>query len=238
MQSSINEQQFGSLTATALDVGDAATVSLESDRLFWFRSQFTGVMEMYADADTVANYLDAHQGWFRRCAAPMQVNALGRNGYALTIGRFGALGYHVEPKIGLELVPQHDRIYDIETIPIPDYTAPGYEVEFKARQILSSVPRDPQNPHDREITRVEWQLDLAVGVGFPKFILALSPALIQKTGDRLIAEIVKQVSRRLTHKVQEDFHATLGQDALKTYRKLRKVRTSFYCTPVVEAAAS
>ncbi|MGC9502351.1 DUF1997 domain-containing protein [Baaleninema sp.] len=234
MQSSINEPQLGSLTATALDIGDAATESLESDRLFWFRSQFTGVMEMYADADTVADYLDAHQGWFPRCAAPMQVKPLSPNGYALTIGRFGALGYHVEPKIGLELVPQHDGVYDIETIPIPDYVAPGYEVEFQARQILSRVADSDGRP----ITRVEWQLDLAVGVCFPKFILALSPALIQKTGDRLIAQIVKQVSRRLTHKVQEDFHATLGQDALETYRKLRKVRTSFYCTPVVEAAAS
>ncbi|MBO9998972.1 MAG: DUF1997 domain-containing protein [Cyanobacteria bacterium SID2] len=188
-------------------------------------------MEMYANVETVANYLDVHQGWFCRCAAPMEVNPLGRNGYALTLGRFGAFGYHVEPKIGLELVPQRDLVYRIETIPIPDYTPPGYDVDFKAVQTLESVSPSPDTPDNVDITRVAWELDLGVGVYFPKFILALSPKLIQKTGDRLIIEIVKQVSRHLTHKVQEDFHMTLGENTLNTYRKLRKARTSFYCQP-------
>ncbi|MBV8885364.1 MAG: DUF1997 domain-containing protein, partial [Chroococcidiopsidaceae cyanobacterium CP_BM_RX_35] len=34
----------------------------------------------------------------------------------------------------------------------------------------------------------------------------LPNSLIQNTGDRLLHQIVKQVSRRLTYKVQEDFH--------------------------------
>jgi len=44
-------------------------------------------MEMYASAQTVAEYLKAHRGWFCRCAAPMKVEPTGENGYALTIGR-------------------------------------------------------------------------------------------------------------------------------------------------------
>ena len=33
-----------------------------------FHGQFADCMEMYASASTVAEYLNAHKGWFRRCA--------------------------------------------------------------------------------------------------------------------------------------------------------------------------
>ena len=72
---------------------------------------------MRAPASTVAHYLDHHEGWFRRCAAPMQVEALGRNGYVLTLGRFGNFGFEVEPTIGLELMPQSRGVYRICTVP-------------------------------------------------------------------------------------------------------------------------
>jgi hypothetical protein len=46
---------------------------------------------------------------------------------------------------------------------------------------------------------------------FPKFIRRLPQGLIQGTGDRVLAQIVRQVSRRLTAKVQDDFHASFSQ---------------------------
>jgi hypothetical protein len=58
------------------------------------------------------------------------------------------------------------------------------------------------------ITGAQWTLDLYVGVKFPKFIRAMSESIIQKTGDSLLAQIVKQVSRRLSYKTQMDFHTT------------------------------
>lgn len=203
----------------------------------WFQTHFVGCMEMYADAQTVAEYFDAHQGWFRRCAAPMKADPIGENGYALTIGRFGALGYEVEPKIGLNLLPQQDGLYLIETIPVPDYTPPGYEVDFKAEQELVEKPADYSDIDTSEsegeasvMTRVEWRLDLKVGVWFPKFIRALPNSLIQKTGDRLLAQIVKQVSRRLTYKVQQDFHSSQGSDRLKLFeKKWSKTRKQEVC---------
>ena len=57
------------------------------------------------------------------------------------------------------------------------------------------------------LTWVEWELDL---VQFPRFIRRLSRSLIQSTGDRILNQIVRQVSRRLTHKVQKDFHQSLN----------------------------
>lgn len=177
----------------------SATSETVSDKPTRFHGQFADCMEMFACATTVAEYLNAHQGWFCRCAAPMKVEPIGENGYALAIGRFGAFGYDVEPKVGLELLPPEQGIYRIKTINIPNYVAPGYDVDFKAAMQL--VPVDSKG-----VTRVEWNLDLAVYIHFPKFIQRLPKAMVQSTGDRLLNQIVRQVSRRLTHKVQQDFH--------------------------------
>lgn len=187
-----------------------------------FQSQFIDCMEMYADAQTVRNYLDAHHEWFRRCAQPMVVDLISENGYAITIGRFGSFGYEVEPKVGLELLPQNEDVYRIKTIPVPNYVAPGYEVDFKAAMHLVEVTvdnRDKRSQLPSIITRVEWQLDLAVYIQFPKFIYRLPKSVIQSTGDRVLCQIVKQVSRRLTQKVQEDFHSSLGIPFGKISRK-------------------
>ncbi|MGB7275448.1 MAG: DUF1997 domain-containing protein, partial [Geitlerinemataceae cyanobacterium] len=104
MQSSFEEQLSFNPAFTSTDRESADIENEATDRFFWFHSQFVGHMEMYADPQAVANYLDVHQGWFCRCATPMKVDPLGENGYALTIGKYGALGYAVEPKIGLELL--------------------------------------------------------------------------------------------------------------------------------------
>jgi hypothetical protein len=174
-------------------------------------SKFSGCyqdqMAMYAPTEQVAEYLNSHSSWFSRCAEPMKVQPLGDNGYALTIGKFGAFSYEVEPKIGLELLPPDEGIYRIYTIPIPDYEAPGYDVDYRASLRLEeeSVPEVSRN-----ITQVVWELDLKVYIHFPKFIQRLPKSLIQSTGDRLLNQIVRQVSRRLTSKVQKDFHQSFN----------------------------
>src|SRR4028118_1503171 len=219
MQSQLIEHQQIEVPEAILDQGSSLSesndVAIEAGSSFEaarFHSHFVDCMEMYADAKTVAQYLDNHQGWFCRCAHPMKVEPLGENGYALAIGRFGSFGYQVEPKIGLDLMPEEQGIYRIKTIPIPNYVAPGYDVDFNAAMDLVEVPAHSLSGQSRlpsALTRVEWQLDLAVDIHFPKFIYKLPKSLIQSTGDRLLCQIVRQVSRRLTYKVQEDFHKSL-----------------------------
>ncbi|PSB16473.1 hypothetical protein C7B76_11700 [filamentous cyanobacterium CCP2] len=174
-----------------------------------FHGHFTSCMEMYADAKTVADYLDAHRAWFPRCAQPMSTEPIGETGYAVTIGRYGSFGYEVEPKVGLDLLPQDQGIYRIQTIPVPDYHPQGYDVDFQAALQLVEIDSNASGLPNR-ITRVEWELDLQVMIHFPRFIHALPKQLVQSTGDRLLNQIVRQVSRRLTHKVQQDFHTTAG----------------------------
>jgi hypothetical protein len=57
---------------------------------------------------------------------------------------------------------------------------------------------------------VEWQLSLQVQLKLPRFLQALPRSLVQQSGDRLLWQIVRQISRRLTRRVQQDFHTSLG----------------------------
>jgi hypothetical protein len=189
------------------ELSQRGLVSIDTDRPqpFCFSYRFTDTMLMGADVQTVGKYLDAHQGWFTRCAHPMTVKSIGKNGYDLTIGKFDSCGYVVEPKIGLELLPQESAVYRIRTVDIPDYTPLGYEVSFNAEMRLVETVAG-----DRLGTKVDWDLDLHVYIQFPKFIYKLPTGMIQGTGDKVLKQIVTRVSRQLTHKVQEDFHGTLG----------------------------
>jgi hypothetical protein len=181
----------------------------DDPRVRCYGSHFADVMEMRSERLAVARYLDHHDGWFRRCAAPMQVLPLGRNGYVLTLGRFGNFGFEVEPTIGLELLPQSEGVYRIVTVPL----AGGdgglqeiYDVEFNASLQLE----EPGGGADGEgtLTLVRWELDLSVWIRLPAVIGLLPEGLVQSSGDHLLRQIVRQISRKLTWKVQEDFHGT------------------------------
>jgi len=217
--------------AQVLDGADAKAIH--------FQTHFEGYMEMYSNGETVAKYLQSHEGWFCRCAQPMKVEPYTENGYILTVGRFGALGFDVEPKIAVVLEPPQDGQYFMHTIPLPDPTFLGYEVDYQAVMTLNEIARNeageglekvyrkqgidelPEN-----ITKVQWELNMDVAVFFPKYIHKLPQALIRKTGDRLLAEIIRQVSPRLTFKVQQDFHEGMKLPLPpKSSRHFQRVRT-------------
>ncbi|MBP0012499.1 MAG: DUF1997 domain-containing protein [Roseofilum sp. SBFL] len=176
---------------------------------FQFSTLAEGKLLFNAHPQTVAEYLDDHQGWFCRCAAPMKVRPISKNGYALIIGQFGAFGYDVEPKVGLEMQPQLQGIYTINSIAVPDDVDLGYEVDFRSSmELVEAVDRVSE---EGRMTYAQWTLDLKVKVYFPHFIHALPQSLIQKTGDRLLAQIVRQVSHCLNHKILKDFHQTYNR---------------------------
>lgn len=178
-----------------------------------FEGNYIGEMKMSADAEIVASYLDAHADWFARCAKPMTVNPIGDNGYALILGHFSNLNFSLEPKIGLHLLPQEAGVYRIETVPVPDYEPEGYSVDFQAAMTLNQLAGNGAagDPSAAEaLTNVEWELKLLTSVQMPRFIQALPYGFVKSSGDKLLNQIVRQISRRLTRKVQKDFHATMG----------------------------
>ena len=171
-----------------------------------YRSGFSDQMEMLAHTTEVVSDLNDHQRWFERCAQPMQVSALDQQSYALTLGRFGNFGFEVEPTIALRLLPGDAQLYRIETVrTVPQSLAlrDHYDVDFQASMQLID-----QN----STTSVQWDLDLSVWIRLPKVITMLPEQLVQSSGDHLLRQIVRQISRRLTWKVQEDFHASHGLD--------------------------
>lgn len=184
------------------EVEEASICSQKDGEPTLFHGYYANCMEMNAPAQIVLDYMNAHRDWFPRCAHPMAIEPLSTNGYALTIGQFGAFGYEVEPKIGLELLPQDHCVYRIQTIPIPNYESPGYSVDFQATMLLTEI--------ESQHTRIDWELNLEVAIHFPRFIDALPKSLVRSTGDRLLNQVVREVSRRLTRKVQQDFHTTIG----------------------------
>lgn len=167
---------------------------------------------MYADAASVARYLDAHQEWFPRCAKPMAVEPIGKNGYGLTVGKFKNLNHVVEPKIGLHLLPQEEGIYRIETIPVPGYDPEGYDVDFRASMTLCEGAAEDilEDIKVEKSTHVEWELNLSTWVEVPRFVQVLPDNLVKASGDQLLNQIVRQVSKRLTRKVQKEFHTAMG----------------------------
>ena len=174
-----------------------------------YTSSFADRMEMLAPTAVVADYLDRHEVWFERCAAPIQVKSLDRQSYGLTLGRFGNFGFEIEPTISLRLLPQDQLIYRIETTDLAwgDSTLRNlYEVDFQARMELNPWA-EAEGMDPGLATAVSWNLDLSVWVRLPQVITVLPDGLVQSSGDHLLRQIVRQVSRRLTWKVQEDFHA-------------------------------
>jgi hypothetical protein len=183
----------------------------DDPRVRCYTSSFSDLMEMRAPAPVVQAYLDSHGGWFQRCAAPMQVSPISTNGYLLTLGRFGNFGFDVEPTIGLELLPQSQGVYRIISVPIPagETSLEGlYDVEFNASLQLQEPSATPGDAE--ALTFVRWELDLSVWIQRPGVITLLPDSLVQSSGDHLLTQIVRQVSRKLTWKVQEDFHASHG----------------------------
>lgn len=203
--------------------GEAEGVAQPPLQPMEFRSRFVGQMELCGDPRAVIDYLDAHHGWFCRCAQPMQAQPIGQNGYILVIGRYQSFGYTVEPKIALDLLPQREGVYRIQTLPLLEGAPSNYQVDFQAEmQLVETTPTPEQaEPAPAVWTRIEWRLDLGVEIVFPRFIYRLPQSLLQKTGDRLLAQIVRQVSQRLTSKVQDDFHTTLGISPPKRWRRHR-----------------
>jgi hypothetical protein len=205
-------------------IADISETNWETEAPVTFQTAFFGRMEMYSDGETVANYLNAHQDWFCRCARPMTVEPLNDRGYTLTIGRFGSAGYEIEPKIAVVLEPPKGRVYEMYTVPVPNYQPVGYDIDYQAVMELEEVSaievegltkvyqkhyKNTQQTAPDRITKVNWRLNMTIRVDLPKFVRKLPMSIIKSTGEGLITQVVKQVSPRLTYKVQQDFHSSL-----------------------------
>ena len=177
---------------------------------FHCHAAFAGIMEMGSDSQTVIDYLRQHQEWFPDCAKPMTVEPIGENGYLLSLGRFGALGFHLEIKLALGMEFLETGKFGMRSLPLPEASPTVYDVDYKATMELREI--NPTDNHTsstslaKAITQLVWDLKLNIAVQLPKFIRKLPLSLVQKASNRLLCKIVSQISPRLTKRVQQDFH--------------------------------
>nr|WP_278003627.1 DUF1997 domain-containing protein [Nodosilinea sp. TSF1-S3] len=204
------------VNATIAPAAELPALPTQADGALVLEGHYAGKMDMAADSGTVGRYLNSHRGWFTRCAHPMQVEPLSDHGYALVVGHFSVLGYEVEPKVGLYLSPLDHQVYRIDTMPIAGYVAPGYDVDFHAVLRLQDMPE--AQPPATALTQVDWELGLAVKIHMPRMLNSVPRSLLKTSGDRLLNQVVRQVSKRLTRKVQEDFHQSHGLPLPESYR--------------------
>jgi len=151
----------------------------EDNQLLGFQTHFAGSMDMYSNQDTVADYLGAHEGWFCRCAEPMKTLPFGDNGYIITIGKYGAFGYELEPKIAVVLDLPVNGVYHTRSVPIPDQPFLGYLVDYQAIMKLEEMPLSSPSQEieaifrqrGREIpeliTQVTWDCVWMLWLSFP-----------------------------------------------------------------------
>ena len=200
-----------------------ATLNSQSKPVMTFQTKFTGIMEMYGDRETVAKYLKNHQGWFTRCAEPMKVQPFGNDGYTLIVGNYGAFGYHLEPQMSVILeTSEGDSCYKMYSVPNSQYEA-NYDVNYCSILHLHAIPTsEAVTKVDKifsqygmknvpsEVTKIDWTLNLSINIRFPSFIYKLPQSVVKSTGNRVLSQIVKQISPRLSYKVQKDFHDRFG----------------------------
>jgi Protein of unknown function (DUF1997) len=125
----------------------------------------------------------------------------------------------VKPKITVVLLSSQDGVYLMNTIPLPEESDLGYEIDYQSSMQLEEVSvklagegigkaykKQGLSQLPDVITKIRWQLQINVAIPFPKFIHKLSSRVIQKTGNHFISQIIRRISSNLTYKVQEDFH--------------------------------
>jgi len=162
-----------------------------------FQTQLNDQVVIACSSSFAYWYLQWHSVWFPNCAKPMQTKLIRHNAYQLTVGRFGAFGYQVEPRINLQMTPFLDS-FRISTLPLQD-DGQLYEVDFQAEMAIV--------PIDSHRCQINWELNLVVEIPFPDFINAMPQKLIQKTGDRLLARVVREISKSVNEKIAVDFAA-------------------------------
>lgn len=175
---------------------------------------YAGGLQLYSDPDQVRDYLADHSGWFCRCAHPIQTEPLGADGYILNLGNYRFFEQVVMPRFGLFLIAEPTGGYWIQTIREIETHSLGYEVDFHSEMTLvdaptvAEIPKHLVNSDSRKSTWIVWNLKLVVTVYLPRVIQKLPRSLVRAVAFRLLDQTVRQISRRLSTKVQTDFHQT------------------------------
>ncbi|GAB4218538.1 MAG: DUF1997 domain-containing protein [Synechococcales cyanobacterium] len=165
-----------------------------------------GQVDLETPVEDLADYLRHHQEWIHRCFKPLKVNPLGEGNYRLHFFRIGGLGFELEPHFAISIWEEPLHQFRLDSLDLPEDEPLPYHVDCQATFRIEQLPDT-----DRPITRVFWGLVLKIDIELPGFLQVLSRSLVQKVGIKVVNQVTRSMSDRLTHNVCTDFYRSVGK---------------------------
>ncbi len=179
-----------------------------------------GEVDLETDQATLADYLTQHSRWIERCFKPLQVYPLAADAYKLQFFRIGGLGFELEPCFGVQIWSEGDSLFRLGSIELPSDEGLPYRVQcqssFRLEEISPTTRKDPKRQAPI-VTRVHWHLYLNIHMDLPGFLQALPYSLVHRVGSKVVQQVTRNMSDRLTHNVCSDFYRWIGKPG-KKYR--------------------
>jgi len=165
-----------------------------------------GEVDLETSVEDLADYLRHHQSWIHRCFKPLTVQPLGGADYRLQFFRIGGLGFELEPHFAITIWEDPQHCFRLSSLDLPEDEPLPYRVDCQATFRIEERVQEPT-----AITRVYWGLILKVDIELPGFLQALSRPLVQKVGIKVVNQVTRSMSDRLTHNVCTDFYRSVGK---------------------------
>jgi hypothetical protein len=167
-----------------------------------------GQVAMETEREPLAAYLGEHQEWIDRCFKPLKVFPLSESTYKLQFFRIGGLGFELEPCFGVEIWAEEDYLFRLGSIDLPSDADLPYTVDCQSYFQLRDLP-------DSGMTQVNWDLELDIWMELPCFLSAFPHSLVYNVGAKVVRQVTRRMSDRLTHNVCTDYYRSVGKRGKK-----------------------
>ncbi|MEN9205145.1 MAG: DUF1997 domain-containing protein [Thermostichales cyanobacterium DRC_bins_46] len=171
-----------------------------------------GEVDLETPVEELAGYLRHHQEWIHRCFKPLKVQPLGNADYRLQFFRIGGLGFELEPHFAITIWEDPLHCFRLTSLALPEDASLPYQVDCQASFRIEQHSSDPQ-----PLTRVYWDLTLKIDLELPGFLQVLPRPLVQKVGIKVVNQVTRSMSDRLTHNVCTDFYRSVGKAGRRYY---------------------
>ncbi len=192
---------------------------------FEVESTCQGQVDLQTDAPTFATYLDSHRDWMERCFKPLKVLPLTDDSYKVQFFRIAGLGLEVEPCFGIQLWSEDRSLFRLRSIELPMEAETPYQItclsSFRLEPLEPASPlsgysaggfvRETSRGSSPPMIRVHWHLNLLVGMELPGLVKSLPSAFVHRVASRIVNQVTRSMSERLTRNVCSDFYQTIGQ---------------------------
>ncbi|MGK7913706.1 MAG: DUF1997 domain-containing protein [Synechococcus sp.] len=182
------------------DKGALEQEALDSRYLRVYANQ-AGEVDLSTPVAPLADYLRSHEQWIEPCFKPLKVTPLTPKSYQLKFFRMGALGFELEPCFGIEIGSKGDRLFFLNSIPLPGDDELPYSVDCSSEFRL-----EERQEKAAAVTRVFWTLHLDIVVELPRFLQLLPRKRVRSVAEALVNQVARRMCNRLTQNICQDYY--------------------------------